>query len=296
MVSGATPTGIWPSLNVTLNDISVQDPKARETRQSSDHWQRAGRHFAAKRAVGPSASRRTRHYQACSSCEAAARARCAYRQLPQTGDHAQRGRGERFQHRSCEGRRWRVVFINLRDRVENRIDGIDADAVIGGDREVRFTGSARRAKTAEVRHQGGVARGIDGAAKYSGGADAGFRRPVGASLSAKAQVRANGAVLQINGLSGTLDGVQFNGWASADLASKPLVKLDLDFQRLDLGTSSRGQPGQTSQPAKPWSDEPINLAGLNYVDAQIRMSAAELNIGDARFRRRRSMPRSAAAY
>jgi AsmA protein len=89
-------------------------------------------------------------------------------------------------------------------------------------------------------------------------------------------------VLQINGLSGTLDGVQFNGWASADLASKPLVKLDLDFQRLDLGTPSRGRPA-ASQPGKPWSNEPINLAGLNYVDAQIRISAAELNIGDARF-------------
>ncbi|MEA2888667.1 MAG: AsmA protein, partial [Bradyrhizobium sp.] len=105
---------------------------------------------------------------------------------------------------------------------------------------------------------------------------------MGRSLSAKAQVRASGAVLAINGLSGTLDGVQFNGWASADLASKPLVKLDLDFQRLDLGTRSAGRPA-APQPGKPWSNEPVNLAGLNYVDAQIRISAAELNIGDARF-------------
>ena len=75
---------------------------------------------------------------------------------------------------------------------------------------------------------------------------------------------------------------QFNGWASADLASKPLVKVDLDFQRLDLGTRSAGRPA-ASQPGKPWSNEPINLAGLNYVDAQIRISAAELNVGDARF-------------
>ncbi len=29
-VSGATRLGIWPAPNVTLNDISVQDPKARE--------------------------------------------------------------------------------------------------------------------------------------------------------------------------------------------------------------------------------------------------------------------------
>jgi AsmA protein len=44
----------------------------------------------------------------------------------------------------------------------------------------------------------------------------------------------------------------------------------------------RGQSA-AAQPANPWSNEPINLAGLNYVDAQIRISAAELNIGDARF-------------
>ncbi len=31
VVSGATRLGIWPSLNVTLNDISVQDPKARDS-------------------------------------------------------------------------------------------------------------------------------------------------------------------------------------------------------------------------------------------------------------------------
>ena len=30
-VSGAARLGIWPSLNVTLDDISVQDPKARDT-------------------------------------------------------------------------------------------------------------------------------------------------------------------------------------------------------------------------------------------------------------------------
>ena len=43
----------------------------------------------------------------------------------------------------------------------------------------------------------------------------------------------------INGLTGTLGDGAFNGWASVDLASKPLVKLDLDFQRLDIATPPR---------------------------------------------------------
>jgi AsmA protein len=176
-----------------------------------------------------------------------------------------------------------VVFTNLSDRFENRIDGIDADVMIGADRQIAFTGNAR---SGEHPLKFGIKAALP--------AGSTTRRDIavelmlnlpdlgGRSLSARAQVRANGAVLQINGLSGTLGGAQFNGWASADLASKPLVKLDLDFQRLDLGTPSRDKPA-TSQPARPWSSEAINLAGLNYVDAQIRISAGELNIGDARF-------------
>ena len=83
----------------------------------------------------------------------------------------------------------------------------------------------------------------------------------------------------INGLSGTLGDAAFNGWASVDLASKPLVKLDLDFQRLDLGGATpRGASG-----AQPWSNATFDLSGLNYVDAQVRASAAELMVGGAQF-------------
>ncbi len=176
-----------------------------------------------------------------------------------------------------------VVFTNPRDRVENRIEGIDADAMIAADRQIRFTGGRRSGEhplkfdIKAALPAGSIERRnipLELMFEFSG--------LVGGSLSAKAQVRTNGTVLAINGLSGTLGGVQFNGWASADFSSKPLVKVDLDFQRLDLGAPSRGRPA-ASQPAKPWSNEPVNLAGLNYVDAQIRMSAAELNVGDARF-------------
>ena len=37
----------------------------------------------------------------------------------------------------------------------------------------------------------------------------------------------------VNGFPGTIGDDAFNGSASADIASKPLVKLDLDFQRLE---------------------------------------------------------------
>jgi AsmA protein len=282
-VSGATRLGIWPSLNVTLNDTIAQDPKARDVDsrltigsvQAELTWRSAlSGHpqiteLVIDKAVLFVPLRRERDARIDNSAKlATAPADAAANDF--AIDHIKITDGA-------------VVFSNLRDRVDNRIDGINASAMIGGDRQITFTGSAR---------SGEQPLKFDIKAALPAGSMARRNIPVelmldspgllGRSLSAKAQVRANGAVLQINGLSGTLDGVQFNGWASADLSSKPLVKVDLDFQRLDLGTRSRGQPA-ASQPGKPWSNEPINLAGLNYVDAQIRISAAELNVGDARF-------------
>jgi AsmA protein len=93
-------------------------------------------------------------------------------------------------------------------------------------------------------------------------------------------VRLNGNVVMINGLSGMLGDSAFNGWASVDVASKPLVKLDLDFQRLSFAMT----PGSAGGASQAWSNASIDLNGLNYVDAQARISAAELVIGDGRFK------------
>ncbi|NEW94284.1 AsmA family protein [Rhodopseudomonas sp. BR0M22] len=96
-------------------------------------------------------------------------------------------------------------------------------------------------------------------------------------LSAKAEARLRGTALAINGISGKLGDAPFNGWASVEFAGKPRVKLDLDFQRLDLVAITR-----SATPGAPWSETPLDLVGLNYVDADVRLSATELNIGPAR--------------
>jgi AsmA protein len=278
VVSGTTRLGIWPTLNVTLHDISVQDPKASDT---------DGRLTIGSVQVDiPLRSVLSGHPQVSELVitkpvlyvplrrERDARVDNAPRPATTPGDSA----ANDFTIDRVKVIDGAVVLANLRDRFESRIEGINADVMVGADRQITFTGSAR---------SGEHPLKFDIKAELPAGSMERRNIPVeltldaGRSLSAKAQVRANGAVLQINGLTGTLDGAQFNGWASADLASKPQVKVDLDFQRLDLGTPSRGLAA--SQPEKPWRSEPINLAGLNYVDAQTRMSAAELNIGDARF-------------
>jgi AsmA protein len=282
-VSGATRLGIWPALNVTLNDISVQDPKAHDSdgRLTIESVQAdiplrsalSGRPQVSALVITKPVLyvplRRERDARLDNSPKPAT--------TPSDGD----ANDVTIDHvKIIDGA---VVFTNLRDRVENRIEGIDGDVLIGADREARFTGSARSGEhPLKFGIKAALAAGSMERRNIPVELTLDSAGLVGRSLSAKALVRANGASLQINGLSGTLDGMQFNGWASADLSSKPLVKVDLDFQRLDLGTSSRSKPA-TSQGAKPWSNEPINLAGLNYIDAQIRISAAELKVGDARF-------------
>jgi AsmA protein len=282
VVSGASRLGIWPSLNVALNDIIVQDPRARDSDgrltigsvraelalKSALSGHPHVTELVIDKAVLYVPLRRERDARIDNSAKPATPTEADANGL--IIDHVKVTHGA-------------VVFTSLRDRVENRIDGIDADVTIGADRQIAFAGSARSGEH-PLKFDIKAALPAGGMARQNIPVELMLDSPGlrGRSLSAKAQVRANGALLQINGLSGTLDGVQFNGWASADLASKPAVKVDLDFQRLDLGTRSRGQAA-ASQPGKPWSNEPVHLAGLNYVDAQIRISAAELNVGDARF-------------
>jgi AsmA protein len=167
-----------------------------------------------------------------------------------------------------------ISLFNLHDQIDSRIEGVNADAVIGSDREIAITGRAnagehlltfnikatppleRQTMPVEMRVQApGLLRG---------------------PLSAKAEVRRNGAVILINGVSGALGEGAFNGWASVELASKPLVKLDIDFQKLEIVPPS----GSVAPPSQPWSDVAVDLRGLNYVDLQARISAAELNVGE----------------
>ncbi len=96
-------------------------------------------------------------------------------------------------------------------------------------------------------------------------------------LAATAELRRAGTLLRFNNLSGAIGKARFNGWASVDLATKPLVKLDADFERLALGASADGEA--TSDP---WSETAFDLRGLNYVDAEVSLSAAEFGLGALR--------------
>jgi AsmA protein len=277
-IAGSSRIGIWPSLNVTLNDVTLQDPKDREGSSRvtvgsvqadvklASLW--SGRpqvtELVIKKPVLHVPLLRERSGQLISSARPAA--------SPGGADKAAIDRIA-----VTDGS---VIFSNLRDRVENRIEGINAEASIGADRKVKVTGSAR-AGDRPLKFGINAIAPVPPLERQNIPVEITLDAPgtLQATVSAKAEVRLNGSTVMINGLSGMLGDAAFNGWASVDLASKPLVKLDLDFQRLDLGGATpRGGSG-----AQPWSNATFDVSGLNYVDAQVRASAAELVVGGAQF-------------
>ena len=280
-IAGSTKIGIWPSLNVTLNDVTLQDPQDVEANRRltigsvqadvtlASVW--SGRPQITELVVTRPVLYRPLLRERAASATASPRPAA-----PREGD-ASTPSIERVT--VADGA---IVFSNLRDRVENRIDGINAKIQVGGDRAIRIAGTAR-ASEQPVKFDIRATAPTPPLERQNIPTELSLDAPgvLAAPLSAKAEVRLNGSIVMINGLTGTLGDGAFNGWASVDFSSKPLVKLDLDFQRLDLAVS-KPAPSQSAQAQTSWSNATIDLSRLNYVDAQMRISAAEMIIGDTR--------------
>ncbi|MGH6717144.1 MAG: AsmA family protein, partial [Bradyrhizobium sp.] len=268
-IAGAARIGLWPSLNVSLSDVTLQDPKDHDgSRRITVGKLQADMTLSSAWSGHPRIKQltvtdpvvhlpllRERTHEIASPARPAA-----------TADDRDAVTIERV--RIVNGT---MVFANKRDRVENRIDRIEADAAIGADRKVKISGSARAGEhpvkfaiTAKA-----PARPI---ARQNVPVDLTLDAPdlLHAPLSAKADVRFNGSLLTFNGVTGKLGDGRFTGWASVDAASKPLVKVDLDFQRLNIPLSNSSESSGT----QPWSTAPIDFIGLNYLDANITVSAA----------------------
>ena len=276
-INGGAKISLWPSLNVTLNDIALQDPKDREINNRltassiqaditlSSLWSGEPRvtDLLVVRPVLTMPLQRVREPNppAKSATTGAGEAKFGIEHVNVTGGT--------------------IVFSDVRDRVESRIETINADATIGSDRKIVITGNANGGGQ-PMKFEIKATAPQPPLERQNIPTEIAIEAPgvLQAPLSARAEVRLNGRVVMFNGVSGTLGDGAFNGWASVDIASnKPLVKLDLDFQRLSVAVE-RSQPAAAAQP---WSNASIELIGLNYVDAQAKISAAELNVGDGRF-------------
>jgi AsmA protein len=275
-INGGARIGIWPSLNVTLNDIVLKDPKDRDinNRLTAGSIQ-ADMTLASLWSGRPQITELVIVRPVVNLPLQRERVR---ESNPPSKPASGQMDAVSIEHVSITG--GTIVFSNLRDRVENRIETVNADVTIDEDRKIRITGNAR-ASDRPLKFDIRAAPPAPPIERQNIPAELKFEAPglLQAPLTAKAELRLNGSVVMINGLTGTLGDGAFNGWASVDLASKPLVKLDLDFQRLAFAMT----PSGTGSALQPWSNASIELTGLNYVDAQAKISAAELNIGEGRF-------------
>lgn len=274
-IDGTTKIRLWPTLNVTLNDLTLQDPKDRSgiTRLTIDSVQ-ADMSLASVWSGRPDISEiivtHPVMYQPLLR-ERLPNADAAPKPLALDMDGATIDRVKVINGE--------VAFSRLRDRIDGRISAINADAMMGRDRKVNIAGTARVGEH-PAKFDIKAITPAPPIERQTMPVDFAIDMPdvLKSQLAGHADLRLNGAVVMVNGVNGTLGDGAFNGWASVDIASKPLVKVDLDFQRLaiPLAKSPDGATGQ------PWSDAPIDVSGLNYVDAQIRISANEAVVGDAR--------------
>jgi AsmA protein len=280
-IAGTTRIGLWPSLNVTLNDVSLQDPKDRDT---SDRLTvgsvQADIKLASLWSGQPEVTELVINHPVLTV--PLLRERPVQRNAAPKGVVTSTEAETNANHLSInrvtvtDGA---IVMSSLRDRVSNRFDSINADAVIADDRSIRLTGTAR-ASDRPVKFLIKARPPAPPIDRQTIPVDMTFEAPgvLQNPLSAKAEVRLNGSVVMINGITGAFGDGAFNGWASVDISSKPLVKLDLDFQRLSVATA-KANNGSAQQP---WSNASIDLSGLNYLDLQAKFSAAEIDFGDAR--------------
>ena len=275
-IAGSARLGLWPRLHATVTDVRLQDPGDRDGNNRltisritadvslSSLW--SGRPQISDLSIEkpvlylPLVRERLRDGPARSPAPALAGA-----DSPVRVDRVSVIDGA-------------VILSNPRDRVEDRIEGVGATATMSADNKLAIIGSARageRPLNFDIKAE----QPWSSAGRQTVAMAFNLDMPgtLGRPLSGHAEVRLNGKVVMINSLSGMLDDGAFNGWASVDVSSKPLLKLDLDFQRIEVGSDHTVRSG----PAQGWSTEPIELKELNYVDAQVRLSAAALKVSGA---------------
>jgi len=281
-VAGSTRVGLWPSLNVTMSEVTLERPGDRDAGNRLAFGSiQADMTLASLWSGQPEITELVINRPAISV--PLRRERRPVARASSTPPNAPSDNASSVPTiKRITVANGTVTFFNTHDGIENRIEGIGARATIGADRKLSLNGSAKAGGhplTFSVK----AAMPDPSLPRQTIPAELSFEAPglLQAPLSSKAEVRINGTAVMINGLSGTIGDGAFDGWASVDFASKPLVKLDLDFRRLDLATTTAQAAPQGAAAA--WSNDPIELAGLNYVDAQVRLSAAELNIAGAHF-------------
>jgi AsmA protein len=278
-INGTTKISFWPTLNVKLSDVTLQDPKDRDgSNRVTVGSVQADMTLSSIWSGHPKIS------------ELIITRPVLYRPLLRERNRAVAPQAKPAASPDDDDEEVaidRITIVggavrlsNAQDRVERHFNDINAKITIDADRNAKITGTAREGDN-PLKFDIKASLPSPPAEHQNIPVELALQAPtlLNAPLTAKAEARLNGSVIMINSLTGDIGDGAFNGWASVDLVSKPLVKLDLDFQRLALSTSN----ASTSAASDAWSDVPIDLIGLNYVDAQVKISADQIDIGASHF-------------
>ncbi len=283
-VEGPTRVALWPTFHVTLNDITLDRHAGTDAAERIEIASARLEMPLANLISGKSVITDLKLEKPVAYLPLL-RERTAVKPAPASNDAMPTSTSDQTQVRVdrvtvTDGA---VVFANPRDKVEDRVEAINATATIGTDRQLAIDATARSgAHVLKLDLRATLPE--DAAAPRNVPLELTFEAPslITGILTTKADVRVAGTMLRVNGVTGTLGGKPFTGWASVDFASKPLVKIDLDIQDLVIGTPAQAAPSGQTPATTAWSDATFDLRGLNYVDADVRISAARLAYSDLR--------------
>jgi AsmA protein len=178
-----------------------------------------------------------------------------------------------------------VGFYSRSVRSEGQIDHIDIDAALPPTvNKPTVTGSL---------HMGGQLLHIELKSKFLRQSVEGQTIPIELTLQgpalfdqplfASAELRSRSNSLAVNALSGHFGPSRFNGWATVDFsANKPIVRADLDFDRLQISPEAGRRDTNRNALKEPWSDRQFNFDALNFFDADARVSVSDLTISSFR--------------
>lgn len=273
-INGGTNLKLWPLTVVTLSDVALYDPK--DTSVSQRFRAQSIRAELSLRSL-LAGNPRVREINIVRPVVNVAMARERTRQLTTTQKSTASLDDVPLAVDRIVVSDATIVFKDPRNRVENRLEKINVKALASPGRKLDVTADAR---------SGDQAFKLEAKATIPTGPVDSMTLPVEfkaeapgllpQALSGNGEVKFSGTTVTINSLSGMLGNARFSGYASVEATTKPLVKVNLDFKQLDIDAPAAvaGKPV-----GEGWSTEAIKLDGLNYVDADFQVSAAELNVG-----------------
>src|SRR5262249_20933837 len=138
-IAGSTKISLWPTLNITMRDLTLQEPKDREgANKVTIGSVQADMTLSSAWSGHPHISELSVTKPVLYVPLLPERHRAAAQEASKP---APSGAGADVKIDRITVTDGAVAFSNPRDRVENRIDTINANAIIDSDRKIRLTGS-----------------------------------------------------------------------------------------------------------------------------------------------------------